>query len=289
MKKLFGIVSLALLLTAVSCSKDSDMGFDVTYSDELAEVTYIGSDGYFEMRWDEGPLLNVVENARPDYQLYVGQRVYFKMRILSYADKNGDICNVKVIDFHNLATSEVRAISDIGQDEWEAIGNDGVSVNKEWIAGNWFNTEFSFLRDDPDREHRFTLIWDDQYKPEDSTDDGSAADNTQEAGDMKEVHFILRHNANRNKGEDLTNSSGETRYDTGLGSFDIEKVMAEYPEQVKVIIHWEDYDTQTMELKEFSKEVGIYSRTKAAFGETVITEKNRNYIGPPVNTSTFVR
>ena len=274
MKKIYYILlTVTLSLFAASCSKDSAGEDFIVNRAELAEVTFLGENGYFEMKWDQdGSLLRVVENMRPDYKVEEGQRVYCVFRILRSEKSSYDI---KLIDFHPLSSSQSYKMSDVNSNDdlLIQIGNDPVFLyGRVWMVRSWLNVEIGYYRENDDREHRFSVIWDDTRH--DTGLDG-----------IPEVYFVLRHNAGRNPNEE----PGIPKETSAMGSYDISAVMGNFRDKdVKVYLEWMNYDING-NLVPFTEEVGTYNFSKAVDGYTVITEKNHNYIGAPVDTSTFVR
>lgn len=285
MKKI-GILLLVCAF-AVSCSKDMDPGETILYT-ELAEVTYVGSDGYFEMIRDNGPLLRAVVNERIDYALREGQRVYCSYSILGRAGESGyglygrdDVYNIHLIDFYSLVSKPVLRQSDLLENSEldEQVGHDGIFAADQWMAGKWLNIEFNYIRYYTEVVHEINLVWDDIG----IIDPQPTANTT--GDDVRKVYFIIRHNA---MGEDPT-ASVPTKMDSGMASFDVADIIGYQDESVMVYLAGSNYDPSTGELVEFVKEVGVYYPSKATLGHIVRSEENKYYIGPPVNTTTFVR
>lgn len=259
-------VSIIAVAAFYSCSRDSDQGMNDIYND-FGEITYVGSNGYFEITRDDKSLLRVLEYAGAN-TVKLSERVYFKYYILSqdeYSYQTVDSYNVKVLIFNNITANPIvqeSFLADNAPYRNDSIGNDPIRICEVANSGNYVNIKFEyFRRAGSNKVHMINLVWDDTRNPTDS------------------VYLQIRHNA---MGE-VEGVGIPIVIDTGLASFKLSDLVPEGRSGIDIKLRF------NLDRKDG---VGEYIKVDKSYNGTFISETKTYIVGdelmPPADNTDFV-
>lgn len=276
---LFALAAFFMSAGLSSCAKeDADGDYKFGLMTDLGVVSYVADNGYFEIMRDyinkaDEAVLIVYRNEHPDRTVTLGERVFITYSIdrevnrsESLTATDGKVYRINLTDFNSLLSKPVLRESDLEADEKlkDEVGYDRISVNRAWIFDKWLNIEFSYLRYDTEVYHIVNLVWDDTAGKEEGI-----------------LHLFMRHNAMGETPGDI-----RTIERSGMASFPIDDIVTG---SATLEIHCEYYDTSGNP-KEWVTPVN-YIAPDSKPEQTKINPggDKEYYLGPPVNTITFVR
>lgn len=182
MKRLYPII-FALLIGIVFSSCDKEPTLEVF----IAIGTIENADGKnkYDIRIDNGDLLNPTNSTQYNYAPENGQRVLFEYNVLEERTDEGSKA-IKLIYLREILTKDIFHITPETED---SIGNDVVAINSMWIGSDYLNIGFSFFH--YNQTHLFNLVLDEDKTYESDDEEG------EEESDDKKIHLEFRHNANK--------------------------------------------------------------------------------------------
>lgn len=216
MKKVLRISIFSALLISVlsfaSCLKDEE-----SYSLGKYWISYgiiEGDQEAFTIKLDNGKTLNIAQNNDPGFKVSDGLRVVVNYTILQ-DNAEGYLVRLNAID--NLLTKKPVYKSSITEQALkDSIGVDPINIDDLWFSsGKYLNINFEIFRNDPQLAHFINLVVDDSAPKTPGT-----------------VTVEFRHNAYK----DSKKHSGYGRV-----SFDIESLIPQGEDQIKVIVKWTNY------------------------------------------------
>lgn len=260
---------IAYVATLFSCRADMSYDEDMKVYNDFGEITYVGSNGYFEITRDDNARLRVMEYSGTS-TAKVGKRVYFKYSILTDWDEaslDEKTYKIKVIIFNNIVAPPIVKESFLAEKEpfrSDSLGHDPVRIYEAVFSGNYVNIKFEYFRyAGSQKPHMINLLWDDTRNPNDS------------------VYLQLRHNA---MGE-VAGMGTDIVSDTGLASFKLSDLVPEGKEGIDIKLRFnldrKDGVGEYIEVdKSYTGTFKTYAKTKTYIAG--------NELSPPANTTAFL-
>lgn len=209
----------ALVTTLFTSCKDDD-----GYSLDKYWISYgtISGDGYrYNIQLDNGSVLYIAANLIPYYKAVDGQRVMANYTILGDMTNGGNNYAVRLNNVYEILTKKPLLKSNIDEAE---IGNAPINiVDEAWFScGRYLNIKFDFkYKPYSTKKHFINLVCDDTTPTPFAPDSEGF------------VNLTLRHN---DYGE------GQNAWARGIVSFDITELVPDGADEMKVKLHWTEYD-----------------------------------------------
>lgn len=214
--KVFSLLIIIIGLTS-GCTKD---GYDLgDYWLGYGEI--VGKSPGYQIRLDNGKILNITANKVSQLNVSDGQRVIADYTIVGDEQQNGSVTSQNVIlnYLYNVLKKSPLLSSEVGSSaKQDSLGYDPVEISDAWVSSKYLNIDFSVLRQIPEMKHLVNLVVD------------------QERSTASQVYVTFRHNAFNDV--PALNSYGRV-------SFDISSILNGISTGGSIDLHlnWESYNS----------------------------------------------
>ncbi len=218
LKPISRFFSLLIIIVGITsgCTKD---GYDLgNYWLGYGEI--IGKSPDYQIRLDNGKILNITANKVSQSNVSDGQRVIADYTIVGDEQQNGSVTSQNVIlnYLYNVLKKRPLLSSEVSSSEkQDSLGYDPVEISDAWVSSKYLNINFSVLRQMPELKHLVNLVVD------------------QERSTASQVYVTFRHNA-------FDDSPALNSY--GRVSFDISSILNGISTGASIDLHlnWKSYN-----------------------------------------------
>ena len=241
MKKMILAVlgSIAVVLSLDSCKKDTTLSYNNETLGNVVDGTFVS---------DNGNIYHIVEQNCAG-KIDTMNRVYMISDILEKTEGGKDEeYNIRLNYLIEPLCKDMELKSELSAEDDAEMGNDPIHLSEGWFSGGYFNaivyTEFEV---GSEVKHLINVVVDD------SKTDGK-------------LHMSLRHNAYGETVSELLNDETKIVIGKSIVTFPIAKFMPEGKDELKVIVSYPWYESDSSKKAVMNEIEGTY--TKGDFEHT---------------------